>query len=134
MRLLCTCVLMATFVCPPLVAAPVDVIFDTDMGNDVDDALALGLLAAWAIARGWFALGVVAITAGALSKYVPVLLLPPVLLACHIDSWWNAPGAIDDGAGCAIIAAAALNVARAGQPLRTIRVLMAGAEEVGLFG
>jgi len=44
MRLLCTCVLMATFVCPPLVAAPVDVIFDTDMGNDVDDALALGLL------------------------------------------------------------------------------------------
>ncbi len=60
--------------------------------------------------------------------------LPPVLLACHIDSWWNAPGAFDDGAGCAIIAAAALNVARSGQPLRTIRVLMAGAEEVGLFG
>lgn len=60
--------------------------------------------------------------------------LPPVLLACHIDSWWNSPGAFDDGAGCAIIAAAARNVARAGQPLRTIRVLMAGAEEVGLFG
>lgn len=61
-------------------------------------------------------------------------LLPPVLLACHIDSWWNAPGAFDDGAGCAIIAAAALNVARAGQPLRTVRVLMAGAEETGLWG
>lgn len=60
--------------------------------------------------------------------------LPPVLLACHIDSWWNAPGAFDDGAGCAIIAAAARNVAASGQPLRTIRVLMAGAEEVGLFG
>lgn len=60
--------------------------------------------------------------------------LPPVLLACHIDSWWNAPGAFDDGAGCAIIAAAALRVKEAGQPLRTIRVLMAGAEEVGLFG
>lgn len=60
--------------------------------------------------------------------------LPPVLLACHIDSWWNAPGAFDDGAGCAIIAAAAKNVAASGQPLRTIRVLMAGAEEVGLFG
>ncbi|ANK13221.1 M20/M25/M40 family metallo-hydrolase [Erythrobacter neustonensis] len=60
--------------------------------------------------------------------------LPPVLLACHIDSWWNSPGAFDDGAGCAIIAAAARNAARAGQPLRTIRVLMAGAEEVGLFG
>lgn len=60
--------------------------------------------------------------------------LPPVLLACHIDSWWNAPGAFDDGAGCGIIVAAALNVTRAGPPLRTIRVLMAGAEEVGLFG
>lgn len=60
--------------------------------------------------------------------------LPPVLLACHIDSWWNAPGAFDDGAGCAIIAAAALNAAQSRQPLRTIRVLMAGAEEVGLFG
>ncbi|MDN3645782.1 M28 family peptidase [Pontixanthobacter aestiaquae] len=60
--------------------------------------------------------------------------LPPVLLACHIDSWWNAPGAFDDGAGCGIAAAAALNVSKAGQPLRTIRVLMAGAEEVGLHG
>ena len=60
--------------------------------------------------------------------------LPPVLVACHIDSWWNAPGAFDDGAGCGIVAAAALHVARSGQPLRTIRVLMAGAEEVGLFG
>lgn len=60
--------------------------------------------------------------------------LPPVLLACHIDSWWNAPGAFDDGAGCGIIAAAAANVGRTGQPLRTIRVLFAGAEEVGLHG
>jgi len=60
--------------------------------------------------------------------------LPPVLLACHIDSWWNAPGAFDDGAGCAIVAAAALNAARIGQPLRTIRVLFAGAEETGLWG
>lgn len=60
--------------------------------------------------------------------------LPPVLLACHLDSWWNAPGAFDDGAGCGIIAAAALNVQKSGQPLRTIRVLLAGAEEVGLFG
>ncbi len=60
--------------------------------------------------------------------------LPPVLLACHLDSWWNAPGAFDDGAGCGIIAAAALTVQKSGQPLRTIRVLLAGAEEVGLFG
>lgn len=60
--------------------------------------------------------------------------LPPVLLACHLDSWWNGTGAIDDGAGCGIIAAAARNVSMVGQPLRTIRVLFAGAEEVGLFG
>ncbi len=61
-------------------------------------------------------------------------LLPPVLVACHIDSWWNSPGAFDDGAGCAIVAAAARNVLYAGPPLRTIRVLMAGAEETGLWG
>ena len=60
--------------------------------------------------------------------------LPPVLLACHIDSWWNAPGAFDDGAGCGIIAAAMFHVKQSGQPLRTIRVLMAGAEETGLWG
>jgi hypothetical protein len=60
--------------------------------------------------------------------------LPPVLLACHLDSWWLGTGAIDDGAGCAIIAGAALNVAKAGQPLRTVRVLFAGAEETGLWG
>lgn len=23
--------------------------------------------------------------------------LPPVLVACHIDSWWNGTGAFDDG-------------------------------------
>jgi hypothetical protein len=60
--------------------------------------------------------------------------LPPVLLACHLDSWWLGTGAIDDGAGCAIIAGAALNVAKTGTPLRTIRVLFAGAEETGLWG
>lgn len=60
--------------------------------------------------------------------------LPPVLIACHIDSWWNGTGAFDDGAGCGIVAAAARHAAAAGQPLRTIRVLMAGAEETGLWG
>lgn len=60
--------------------------------------------------------------------------LPPVLLACHLDSWDLGTGAVDDGAGCAIIAAAAKQAAAFGQPLRTIRVLFAGAEEVGLFG
>ena len=60
--------------------------------------------------------------------------LPPVLVACHLDSWDLGTGAIDDGAGCGIVAAAALHVAQAGQPLRTIRVLFAGAEETGLWG
>lgn len=60
--------------------------------------------------------------------------LPPVLLACHLDSWWNAPGAFDDAAGCGIIIAAALNVKQGRPPLRTIRVLLAGAEETGLWG
>ena len=60
--------------------------------------------------------------------------LPPVLLACHLDSWWLGTGAIDDGAGCGIVAAAALHVRHVGQPLRTIRVLFAGAEETGLWG
>ena len=60
--------------------------------------------------------------------------LPPVLVACHIDSWWNGTGAFDDGAGCGIVAAAALHVSHSGRPLRTIRVLMAGAEETGLWG
>ncbi|RJY08292.1 M28 family peptidase [Aurantiacibacter aquimixticola] len=60
--------------------------------------------------------------------------LPPVLLACHLDSWDNSPGAVDDASGCAIAATAALRVAERGQPLRTIRVLFAGAEETGLWG
>jgi Zn-dependent M28 family amino/carboxypeptidase len=60
--------------------------------------------------------------------------LPPVLLACHLDSWDLGTGAIDDASGCAIAAAAALRVAEGGQPLRTIRVLFAGAEETGLWG
>lgn len=60
--------------------------------------------------------------------------LPPVLLACHLDSWDLGTGAIDDGAGCAIIAAAALHVSHTGPQLRTIRVMFAGAEEVGLWG
>lgn len=60
--------------------------------------------------------------------------LPPVLLACHLDSWDLGTGAIDDGAGCGIIAAAAAQIKRYGRPLRTVRVLFAGAEETGLWG
>lgn len=54
-----------------------------------------------------------------------------VVAACHLDSWDQGTGAIDDATGCGIAAASALAVSKKGQPRRTIRVLMAGAEEVG---
>jgi hypothetical protein len=60
--------------------------------------------------------------------------LPPILVACHLDSWDPGTGAFDDAAGCAIITDAALRAQRGGRPLRTIRVLWAGAEEIGVFG
>lgn len=58
----------------------------------------------------------------------------PVIIACHLDSWDLATGAIDDAAGCGIITAAASHIKAAGQPRRTIRLLWAGAEEVGVHG
>ncbi len=60
--------------------------------------------------------------------------LPPVLVACHLDSWDLGTGAIDNAAGCGIVTAAALRAQQGGQPLRTIRVLWAGSEELGGFG
>jgi hypothetical protein len=57
-----------------------------------------------------------------------------VLVACHLDSWDLGTGAFDDAAGCGIVAAAAHRIMQAGRPLRTIRVVWFGAEEVGLFG
>jgi carboxypeptidase Q len=60
--------------------------------------------------------------------------LPPILIACHLDSWDLGTGVIDDAAGCGIVTAAALRAQRGGQPLRTIRVLWAGSEEIGVFG
>ena len=60
--------------------------------------------------------------------------LPPVLVGCHLDSWDLATGAIDNAAGCAIVTAAALKAQAGGKPLRTIRVLWAGSEELGGFG
>lgn len=57
--------------------------------------------------------------------------LPMIVIACHLDSWDLGTGAIDDAAGCGIITAAALKV---GKPKRTIRLLWAGAEEVGIWG
>jgi carboxypeptidase Q len=57
-----------------------------------------------------------------------------VLVGGHLDSWDLGTGAIDDAAGVAITAAAAKRVGDAGRPLRTIRVVWFGAEEVGGFG
>lgn len=59
---------------------------------------------------------------------------PPVLVACHLDSWDQGTGALDDAAGCGIVTAAAKRVMDAGRPLRPIRIVWFGAEEVGLFG
>jgi len=58
----------------------------------------------------------------------------PILVGCHLDSWDQGTGAIDDAAGCGIVVAAAKRIMDAGRPLRPIRVVLFGAEEVGLFG
>lgn len=58
-----------------------------------------------------------------------------VLIGGHLDSWDLGTGAVDDGAGIAITtAAAALIASLPERPKRTIRVVMFGAEEVGLLG
>lgn len=60
--------------------------------------------------------------------------LPIIVIACHLDSWDLGTGAIDDAAGCGIIAAAAKHLKTLRQPKRTVRLLWAGAEEVGIWG
>ncbi len=62
-----------------------------------------------------------------------------VVLGGHLDSWDLGQGVFDDGAGVAISLAAAAaikdHVDRTGQrPRRTIRVVLWGAEELGLIG
>ncbi len=58
-----------------------------------------------------------------------------VALGAHLDSWDVGTGAIDDGLGVAMIISAAHQVkTRLGQPKRTIRVILFGAEEIGLLG
>jgi hypothetical protein len=58
----------------------------------------------------------------------------PILVGGHLDSWDLGTGAIDDASGVAITTAAAKRIMDAGRPLRTIRIVWFGAEEVGLFG
>jgi hypothetical protein len=57
-----------------------------------------------------------------------------IMVTGHLDSWDLGTGAIDDAAGVAIVSAAARRVMNRGTPRRTIRILLAGAEEVGSFG
>ncbi|NOT41905.1 MAG: M20/M25/M40 family metallo-hydrolase [Alphaproteobacteria bacterium] len=58
-----------------------------------------------------------------------------VLLAAHLDSWDLGTGAVDDATGVAIVVAAALKAAGPEmKPKRTIRVVLYGAEEVGVHG
>lgn len=58
-----------------------------------------------------------------------------VLIGAHLDSWDLGQGAIDDGAGVAIVTAAAALIARSGRvPRRSIRVVLFGNEENGFDG
>lgn len=58
-----------------------------------------------------------------------------VLIGAHLDSWDLATGAIDDGAGDAIVAAAGkLIAALKPHPKRTLRVVLFGAEEMDYSG
>lgn len=62
-----------------------------------------------------------------------------VVIGGHLDSWDLGTGAVDDGAGIGITTAAAKlimdHVEETGErPLRTIRLVYWGAEEVGLLG
>ncbi|MGQ0659839.1 M20/M25/M40 family metallo-hydrolase [Sphingosinicella sp.] len=57
-----------------------------------------------------------------------------IVIGGHLDSWDLGTGAIDNAAGVAITTAAAHRIMQAGRPRRTIRVVLFGAEEVGVFG
>jgi carboxypeptidase Q len=58
-----------------------------------------------------------------------------VLLGAHLDSWDVGHGALDDGAGVAIVMEAARLISRLDRkPARTIRVVLFANEEFGLSG
>ncbi len=58
-----------------------------------------------------------------------------VLLGAHLDSWDPGTGALDDGAGVAIVIAAARLIGQTRpKPRRTIRVVLFANEEFGLSG
>ena len=58
-----------------------------------------------------------------------------VVIGAHLDSWDLGTGAVDDGAGVGITMAALELIKDSGlAPRRTIRLVLWGAEEVGLLG
>lgn len=58
-----------------------------------------------------------------------------VQIGAHLDSWDLGQGAIDDGAGIAIVSAAAAAIGAGGRaPRRTIRLVLFGNEENGFDG
>jgi len=58
-----------------------------------------------------------------------------ILIGAHLDSWDMGTGAVDDGAGVGIVMGAAKVLMESGlKPKRTIRVVLFGAEEIGLIG
>jgi carboxypeptidase Q len=58
-----------------------------------------------------------------------------VLISAHLDSWDLGQGAQDDGAGVAIVSAAAALIGKLGlKPRRTVRVVLFGNEENGFDG
>jgi len=58
-----------------------------------------------------------------------------IVIGAHLDSWDQGTGAMDDGAGVAIVTAAAELIGNLPRhPRRTIRVVLFGAEETGIWG
>lgn len=58
-----------------------------------------------------------------------------MIIGAHLDSWDEGTGALDDGAGVAIVLETARLIAELPQrPHRTLRVVLFGAEEIGLVG
>ena len=58
-----------------------------------------------------------------------------VLISAHLDSWDVGEGAVDDGAGVAVVLAAAGLIRAGGRPpRRTVRVVLFGNEENGFDG
>jgi carboxypeptidase Q len=58
-----------------------------------------------------------------------------VVLGAHLDSWDPGQGAIDDATGVGIVTAAARLIMDSGKhSRRTVRVVLFGAEEIGVYG